>query len=375
MGYFSMRILFTGGGTGGHLFPLIAVARELKKIYDPSEIYFLGSGDFATSFLEQEGIKVRIISAGKFRRYFSVQNFIDPFKSVLGIIQSFWYLYIWMPDVIFSKGGYGSVPVVLVGWLFHVPILVHESDTIPGLANRLGAKFAKRVAISFLSADKYLPVKKTALVGNPIRLDLMQACLSNDQKSLEEAKKTFGIVSQKQVIFVLGGSQGAQKINELVLSVLPRLLEKYEVIHQTGVENLEQIKAGLGSPLPDGYHVHDFLDEYQMAAAYLLANLIISRAGAGSISEIAACAKPSILIPLMDSAADHQRENAFAYAQAGATSVLEQANLTPNLFLSEINQILASQEIIQKMSANAKNFAKPEAAQRIAEALIEMGEQ
>jgi UDP-N-acetylglucosamine--N-acetylmuramyl-(pentapeptide) pyrophosphoryl-undecaprenol N-acetylglucosamine transferase len=367
-----MRILFTGGGSGGHVFPIIAVARQLKKIYRqeiPLEMSFLGPAEFSRDILEKEGIRTKAILAGKLRRYFSIRTIFDFLKIPIGFCQALWYVYIWMPDVIFSKGGYGSVPVVLAGWLYRIPILVHESDAIPGLANRLAVKLSKRIAVSFALAEKYFPSEKTALVGNPIRLEVVQACLSVDEVNREKARNIFKITSQKPVILILGGSQGAQKINEIVLTVLRQLLEKYEVIHQCGPKNYQPIVETMNeSSLPSNYHLVPFLDENQLAAAY-----VISRAGAGSIFEIATCGKPSILIPLPNAASDHQKENAFAYAQAGATVVLEQANLTPHLFLNEIAKILDKPELIQKMASSARNFSRPEAAQRIAEALIEMG--
>ncbi len=381
-----MRILFTGGGTGGHIFPIIAVARQLKKIYTQSsepigpgketllEMFFLGTGPITNDF-RKEGIKAKAILAGKLRRYFSIQNIIDLFKMPIGFIEAFWYLYFWMPDVIFNKGGFGSVPVVLVGWLYRIPVLSHESDTVPGLANRLGAKFSKRIAISFASAAKYFPEKKTALVGNPVRLGIAQICLSTDSNKKEEARKTLGLTSQKPVIFVLGGSQGAIKINEIILNTLSQLLEKYEIIHQCGPNNFEQLKQTLGqSTSSNEYHLFPFLDEKQIALSYLAADLIISRAGAGSIFETAICGKPSILIPLPHAAGNHQRKNAFAYAQAGATIVIEQANLTPNIFLNEIQKIFNQPDLKQKMTANARSFSQAEAGQKIAQALVEMGQ-
>ncbi len=380
-----MRILFTGGGTGGHIFPIIAVARQLKKIYTQSsepigpdketllEMFFLGTWPISNDF-RKEGIKAKAILTGKLRRYFSIQNVLDLFKMPIGFIQALWHLYFWMPDVIFSKGGFGSVPVVLVGWLYRIPVLSHESDTVPGLANRLGAKFSKRIAISFASAAKYFPEKKTALVGNPTRSGITQICLSTDLDKKEEARKTLGLAGQKPIIFIFGGSQGAMKINEMILNTLSQLLEKYEIIHQCGPNNLEQIKQAIGqSASSDDYHLFPFLDENQMAMAYLAADLVISRAGSGSIFETALCGKPSILIPLPHAAGNHQRKNAFAYAQAGATIVIEQANLTPNIFLNEIQKIFSQPDLKQKMSTNAKSFSQAEAGQKIAQALIEMG--
>jgi len=371
-----MRILFTGGGTGGHVFPIVAIARQFKTFYNqekPLEMFFLGAGGFSKDLLENEGIKSSIILAGKLRRYFSLKTILDLIQMPLGFIQAFWFLYIWMPEVIFSKGGYGSLPVVLIGWLFRIPIMVHDSDAVPGLANRIAAKFATRIAVSFQEAEKYFPKDKTALIGNPIRTDLVQICVSENQEDKAQARGIFQIVGQKPVIFILGGSQGSQSINEMVLEVLPQLLEKYELIHQVGLKNYQDIQKRLKS-IPGGYHLYPSLEESQMAGAYLISDLIISRAGAASVFEITACGKPSILIPLPNSASDHQRENAFSCARAGAASVLEQANLTSNLFLNEINKIIGDNELSQKMAANAKSFSKVQAAQTLAETLVEMGE-
>jgi len=375
-----MRILFTGGGTGGHIFPIIAVIRQLKKKYNQEnnlEIFFLGApaGVSFSNVLENEGIKTKMILTGKIRRYFSIKNILDFFKMPIGLLQSLWYLYIWMPDVIFNKGGFGSVPVVFAGWLYGIPILTHESDMIPGLSNRFGSKFSKRIAISFDKSGEYFSKNKTALIGNPIREEMVKTCLSNNPDDKEKARNLLGLTSQNPVIFIFGGSQGAKVLNQAILRILPRLLEKYEIIHQCGSKNFEEIKKETNQiSLISSYHPFPFLNEDQITAAYLLSNLVISRAGAGSISEIAACGKPSILIPLTNSSGDHQKKNAFVYVQAGASSILEQENLTPNLFLNEINKILDNSELIQKMSINAKNFAMPEAAQKIAESLIEMGE-
>jgi len=374
-----MRILFTGGGTGGHIYPIIAVARQLKKIPGQSEslkMMFLGPVGPYRQDLEKEGIKVKSILAGKLRRYFSILTILDILKAPVGLLQVFWYLYIYMPDVVFSKGGYGAVPVVFVSWLYFIPVFSHESDAVPGLANRIGAILSKKIAISFKSTEKYFPAKKTALIGNPVRLEIVQICLSTNPGDKEKARGLFSIFSQKPVVLILGGSQGAERINQLVLSVLSQLLEKYEVIHQCGPNNYEKIKQelknlALESSAPK-YHLFPYLDENQIAHGYLASDLIISRAGAGSISEIAACHKPSILIPLPKSASDHQRKNAFSYAQAGATSVLEQGNLTPNMFLSEIAEILDSQEVAQQMKENAETFSQPEAASKIAQELIEL---
>jgi UDP-N-acetylglucosamine--N-acetylmuramyl-(pentapeptide) pyrophosphoryl-undecaprenol N-acetylglucosamine transferase len=350
-----MRILFTGGGTGGHITPIIAVAREIKKIQE-TEMYFLGAKapQGLVDALQKEEIKTKFIIAGKFRRYFSFKFFIDLIKIPLGLIQSFWYLFIWMPDVIFNKGGYGSLPAVLVGWLYRIPVITHESDSIPGIATRLGGKFSKRIAVSFAKAESFFSDKKTALTGNPVR-------------NLCSEKKE----STKPVVLVLGGSQGADPIDQVILAILPQLFGKYEIIHQCRKENYEDIKKQ--TEAIEGYRVQPFFSEEELKNVFASANLVVSRAGAGSIFEIALCGKPSILIPLPDSAADHQRENAFTYAEAGATIVIEQVNLTPNILLNEIEKIVNNQRLMDKMSQNALSFAIPEAGKRIAEEIIKLG--
>lgn len=369
-----MRILLTGGGTGGHIFPLIAVARKLKKVsvekgLEAPEIFYLGPDDFGREIFEKEGIPFLPIIAGKIRRYFSFQNILDIFKFPVSLSQTFWKMFWIMPDVIFSKGGYGSVPAVLVAWVYRVPIMIHESDSVPGVANRKAAKFAKLAGIAFARAAKFLPDKKVALVGNPVREELFGG-------SAEEAKKFFNLGAEK-VLLVLGGSQGAQALNDLIIDAAPQLVQKYQIIHQCGKENFRQVEAEvkimLRPELFPKYHPFPFLDENQMKAAYAAADLLISRAGAGSIFEIAGLGKPSILIPLPESAQDHQRENAYEFARAGACVVIEQQNLKPHLFLSQIGNILDNPEVYQKFSSAAKAFFVPNAAEKIAEALLELG--
>lgn len=369
-----MRIVFTGGGTGGHLFPLIAVAKEIKNQH---EILYIGPDDFAKEILIKENFPCRFIFSGKWRRYFSVLNFIDILKIFLGVIQSFWILWFWMPDAIFSKGGYGSFPVVFVGWFYHIPILIHESDAMPGVTNKIAAHFAKRIAVSFLKTKEYFPPDKTALIGNPVRKEIFA-------ENKEEARKTFNISSEKPVLLIMGGSQGSKIINDIVLKVLPELTEKCEVIHISGAKDYEFISANLAKILKTEeivnydpkiyYHLYPFLDENTLKYAYLLTDVIVSRAGAGSIFEIASVGKPSILIPLEMSASDHQKNNAFEYAKNGGTIVLEEPNLTPHLFLEKIFYLVDNQELRQKMSEGAKSFAKLDASEKIAEELLKLGQ-
>lgn len=366
-----MRILFTGGGTGGHLSPLVAVARELKKIQQERqtfdlELIYIGPDGFSKRFLEDEGIKIRIIAAGKLRRYVSLATIIDLFKLPIGLIQAFWNLLLWMPDVTFSKGGYGSFPAVVASWFYRIPVIIHESDAVPGLTNRRLAAFAKYIIISFTAAARFFSPKKIKLLGIPIRSELTAGFPDG-------ARTTFGLVTGKPVIFIVGGSQGAQPINQLIFLALPRLLAKYEIIWQVGEKNYDSVSGEIlegPGKIPEGCHILPFLDEKQMSEALAASSLVVSRASATSIFEIAACGKPSIIIPLPSAAHEHQRENAIEYASSGAAVFLNQGNLTPSLLLNEINQILGNQALAQKMSANAKAFSRPDAARKIAEELI-----
>ena len=368
-----MRILLTGGGTGGHITPLIAVAQELKKFSREKnlpnpELLFLGPDSFSKELLAKENIKMKTILAGKLRRYFSLLNFLDIFKFPVGLIQALWHVFVFMPDIVFAKGGFGSVPVVMASRLFRIPVLLHESDIIPGLANRFLSRFAKKIAVSFSSALNYFPSAKTALIGSPIRNDIIGG-------SAEQARQIYGLTGGKPIIFIFNGSQGAQPINEKILQILPQLLQKYELIWQTGTSNFNQVaketKQANGSILSN-CHLAGFMDENQIAAAFAAASLVIARAGSSTIFEIAACGKPSVLIPLPTSASGHQRENAFEYAKTGAAVVIEQTNLTPNLFLNEISQLINNPELLAKMSACAKSFAKPDASRQIAEEILKL---
>lgn len=362
-----MRILFTGGGTGGHVFPILAVKKTFEGAGNPAiSFYYLGPDGFVKENFINQGIKTKFITAGKLKRYFSLGVPLELIKFVIGVIQSFIHLFLWVPDVIFSKGGYGSFPVVFVGWIYRIPIILHESDSAPGLANRILAKFAKKIILSFPKSQIYFDKhqEKIILIGNPIREELILGDGS-------QGKTLFQIKSEKPVILILGGSQGAQKINEIILDILPRLLEITEVIHVTGEKNdkfvIEEAQRILKyyENLKQYYHLAPFLNEDYLKHAYAAADLVINRAGSGSIFEIAACGKPSILIPLPNSASDHQRKNAHDFAQSGATIVLEQENLTTNILLEEISKLLGNTAKLQEMSEKAKQFYKPYIAESI----------
>ncbi len=370
------KILFTGGGTAGHIFPIIAIVREMKKISPAGDWQFFYVGpkdDFAENLLSQEGIEVKIIYAGKIRRYLDLQAFFQNlvdifFKMPAGFFQAFYYNLILAPDLIFSKGGYGSLPVVLSGWLFLTPIFLHESDIVPGLANRLVSKFCLDIFVSF-PAEKTsnFPAKKMIAVGNPIRTELLEG-------NKEKAREDFKLSGGKPVILVLGGSQGSQRINDVLMLVLPELAASFELIHQTGQNNFKEIEAEskivLTPDLQKLYHPFPFLNEEMLKQAFSLADLVVSRAGSGSIFEIASAGRPSILIPLAESAQKHQLKNAYEYAQKGAALIIEEANLTPHFFLERLKFLFSQPEKLKEMGEKSLAFARPQASRVIAEYIV-----
>ncbi|MCH7883145.1 UDP-N-acetylglucosamine--N-acetylmuramyl-(pentapeptide) pyrophosphoryl-undecaprenol N-acetylglucosamine transferase [Patescibacteria group bacterium] len=367
-----MKILLTGGGTGGHFYPILSVSRALKKIAERERIFemeltYFSDDPFDADLLRQEGIRFKKVSTGKVRRYFSFRNFTDIFKTLWGVGHAIFNIFFDIPDVIFAKGGYASFPALVASRFFRIPVIIHESDTVPGRVNRWAGKFARSIAISFPEAISYFPEGKTALVGSPIRPRILGG-------NTEEAKLIFGY-DGAPVLLILGGSQGSEIINNAVSSILPELIKEARIIHQCGEKNLDSIKKQSSvilekSELKDRYRLFGTLGEDELRNASCLAILIVSRAGGGAIFEIAAWGKPAILIPLAGAAQDHQRKNAYAYARTGAANVIEEVNLTPHILLAEIKKILSDTARQERMRTAASRFAKVDGAEKIAREII-----
>lgn len=364
------KVVFTGGGTGGHVFPLVSVIRNLKDQHPSNRklnLFYVAPKDSIPDFnFTEEGLTTKYILAGKLRRYIDpvsiLLNIIDIIKIPIGIIQSIIHLFIISPDMIFSKGGYGSVPVAIAGWIMRVPVILHESDATPGLANKIVAKFAAEVFVAFQQTEGINPGKKF-VIGNPIRKELLSG-------SPNGAKKRFDLAGGKPIVLVLGGSQGSQRINDTILAILPQMLDNFEVIHQCGRKNIKQVKDESSALLPEAkekfYHPFSFFSEKELGDAYLIADLIVSRAGAGTIFEVLANHKPSILIPLPEAAQNHQAENAYRVSRMGAGIVMEEENLTPHFFLERIKSLFSSSSELEEMKENTKKFSKPEAGRILA---------
>ena len=369
-----MKIVFTGGGTGGHFYPIIAIAQKVNKIINDEKIlgvklYYISDSPYDKELLFENNLLYEEILTGKMRTYFSFKNFSDIFKTFFGTINAIYKLFSIYPDVVFGKGGYASFPTVFAARILGIPVIIHESDSAPGRVNRWAGRFAKKVAVSFIQAGAYFSIKKVAWTGQPIRSEIV----NKSQK--REALDYFKLETDVPTILILGGSQGAELINNTILDALPRLVENYQIIHQTGVRNFSMVSGRGRVVLMDNkyksrYVCLDFLNSLSMKMAAGAADLIVSRPGS-MLFEIAAWNIPSILIPITNTNDDHQKKNAFNYARAGACSVIEEVNMTSNILSSEIERITNDKDVYESMVEGAKNFNKPDAALKIARALIE----
>ena len=320
------RIILTGGGTAGHVTPNIALLPRLRELqYD---IHYIGSyTGIEKELIEKQQIPYHGISSGKLRRYFSLKNFTDPFRVLKGFSEANHLIKTLKPDVIFSKGGFVSVPVVIAGKRNHVPVIIHESDMTPGLANRISIPSAYRVCCNFPETLKALPEDKAVLTGSPIRQELMTG-------DPEKARAFCGFKDEKPVILVVGGSLGATAVNQAVRAILPELLKDFQVIHLCGKGKLDTSLNNL-----EGYVQFEYIQD-ELRHLFALSDIVISRAGANAICELLALQKPNLLIPLSASASrGDQILNARSFERQGFSKVLEEETLTNELLLNTVHEL------------------------------------
>jgi UDP-N-acetylglucosamine--N-acetylmuramyl-(pentapeptide) pyrophosphoryl-undecaprenol N-acetylglucosamine transferase len=370
-----MKIVFTGGGTGGHFYPIVAVVQKVNQIIDREHIigaklYYISDNPYDKEILVENGLIYEEVVSGKMRTYFSLKNFSDMFKVFFGAINAIYKLFSIYPDVVFGKGGYASFPTILAARILRIPVIIHESDSAPGRVNKWAGRFAKKIAVSFPEAADYFPANKVAWTGQPIRAEI------ENKASRKEALEYFKLEENLPVILILGGSQGAELINNTILDALPRLVKNYQIIHQTGVKNFKTVSGQAEVVLLDDknkvrYTPIAFLNSLQIKMAAGAATIIISRAGS-TLFEIASWGVPSILVPFNNSNADHSRKNAFSYAREGGCSVIEEGNMTANILISEIERTLENKGEYEAMAQNAKAFGKAGAAEKIAREIVNM---
>lgn len=372
-----MRIVFTGGGTGGHFYPLIAVAEHIedivleRKLVSP-ELYYIGPPAFDDAALIEHDIEYRSSHAGKVRNYRSILNFFDAFKTGWGIIQSIFQLFSIYPDVIVSSGGYAAFPTLYAARILKIPVVIYDADANPGRVSLWSSKFAAWVAIAHPDAAKRFSEKiksRTALIGHPIRKEI-------ESPTREGGHEFLKLDASVPTIFILGGSQGAKKINETVLDALPNLVQRYNIVHQTGKANLEEVTGISGVILKDSqfkgrYLVFALLNTLALRMTAGISALAVARAGSGTIFELASWKLPSILVPLPTDVSHDQTENAFTYARSGAAVVIEQHNLSHHVLAAEIERIMNDEALRAHMSEAASQFARPDAGRKLAMIVLE----
>lgn len=369
-----MKIVFTTGGTGGHFYPVIAIAEQVNKIIDRDKIvqaklYYFSDAPYDKAALFDNGIVYKNIPAGKLRLYFSIQNFFDLFKTATGIVNAFLQLFSIFPDVVVGKGGYASFPTLFAARMLGIPVVIHESDSYPGRVNIWAGKFAKRVAVSFPEAAQYFPKDRVAYSGQPIRTEI-------DQAAKDGVHEFFKLDPSIPTILIIGGSLGAQVINDAIIDSLPTLVDRYQILHQTGVVNFEQVKNTTAIVLGNNvnkarYQPFPFMNNLQLRMASGAAEVVISRGGS-MIFEIASWGVPSIIIPITKSNGDHQRKNAYTFAASGGGIVMEEANLTGSVLASELERLTSNKERLEKMKQAAQAFVVKDAALHIAEEIVKI---
>lgn len=343
------RIVLTGGGTAGHVMPNLALLPKLRN--RGWEVLYVGSYDgMERALIEDQQIPYHPVATGKFRRYLSTQNLTDPFRVVKGLFQSYRLLKKLRPQVVFSKGGFVAVPVTIGAWLNRIPVILHESDLTPGLANRLALPFATAVCATFPETIKHLPADKRILTGNPIRPELLTG-------RREQGLKLCGFTPDKPVLLVMGGSLGSVTINKLIRAILPDLLLQYQVAHICGQGNVDPSLDGY-----KGYKQFAFVGP-ELPHIMAAADLCVSRAGANFLFELLALKKPHLLIPLPKSSS---RGDQILNAQS-----FKGQNFSMVLYEEEINEALLKKQI-DLLYQNREDFIKAMRESNLADAASEI---
>ena len=347
------KIFLTGGGTAGHVTPNLALIPGL--IAEGYRVEYVGSKNgIERRLIEPLDIPYHALAAGKLRRYFDWQNFTDVLRVISGFLQALGLMISNRPDLLFSKGGFVATPVVWAAWLLRVPVIIHESDMTPGLANRLSMPFARRICYSFPETASHLPAHKAVLTGIPVREELLQG-------DADQARQWLNFYEDKPLLLVVGGSLGSQVINKAVRDVLEDLLVDFNVVHICGAGQTEELLARYG-----GYRQYEYLDE-QLKHLFALTDIVISRAGATMLFELLALRKPHLLVPLSRRASrGDQILNAQSFEQQGFSMVLQEESLNGKQLLGNVKQLYQQRgEYIDAMSSQAEG----QAIRRVREAL------
>lgn len=380
----TLRILVTGGGSSGHISPALAIIQAIESLaaepgcaWTPQFLYVGGRNGLEQEQVTAAQIPFAGIQTGKLRRYLSLKNLSDQFRLPIGLLQSLRIVSRFRPDVVLSTGGYVAVPPVIAAWMRRVPILIHEQTVQIGLANRITSRFATRIALSFAGAMDELPAKsraKAEVIGNPVR----EVIFNGDPV---EALRLCGFnVNDRDLpaIYVTGGSQGARVINRAVEAALPELLGFCRIIHQCGrqagseEQDYDRLQA-LVSDLPEELRRRYFLTRFvgpEIKHVFALVDMVVGRAGAGTVTEICTLGKPAVYVPLVPTGGDEQNRNARMCVEAGAAIILPQDEIDGPRLVNELKSLLADCPQLEKMGAAARTLARPNAARDLAKLVI-----
>lgn len=332
------KIVLTGGGTAGHVTPNIALLPSFKK--EDFEPYYIGSYEgIEKKLIEDFNIPYYGIATGKFRRYFDLKNFSDPFRVIKGYYEAKKIMKDINPDVVFSKGGFVSVPVVRAAASLHIPCIIHESDMTPGLANKLCISKASVICCNFPETLNEMPAGKAKLTGSPIRAELLEG---DKNRGLQMC----GFNSNKPVLMIIGGSQGAKSVNQTVREALPKLLNRFQIVHLCGKDKVDNLMLNI-----EGYKQFEYIKE-ELKDIFACADIVISRAGANAICEILELNKPNVLIPLSSGSRGDQILNAESFEQQGFSVVIREEALDPSNLIDTVNKVYDERE---KYISNMKN--------------------
>ncbi|HSA05830.1 MAG TPA: undecaprenyldiphospho-muramoylpentapeptide beta-N-acetylglucosaminyltransferase [Candidatus Gastranaerophilales bacterium] len=363
-----ISVVLTGGGTGGHIYPAIAVTEILKKDPEITNIYYIGcEKNPEKDIVSKENIEFFSLNVSGMPRKTGFKFLLWTIELIIATNVAIFYLLKLKPDVVFGTGGYVSGPVLLAAWLLKIPYIIHDPDAHPGIVNKTMSKWAKTVSIAFEQAKKHIKNPNIKLYGNPMRGSLK----STDKK---QALSQLGLSVEKKTILAIGGSQGAKTINEAMMDAVPLFIKEYgfQIIHQTGKKMFDEYIKAFYAKYPDlkanpAYIVKPYFDD--MSIPLNAADIAISRAGSLSISELNLCELPSALIPYPYAAADHQRFNAKAMEALGAAVYLEDRDCSSEKFVQLINSILNNPEKLQNMKNANRELAKPDSAENIVKEL------
>ncbi|MDB2447202.1 undecaprenyldiphospho-muramoylpentapeptide beta-N-acetylglucosaminyltransferase [bacterium] len=350
----NIKIVMTGGGTAGHVVPHLALLPGMKK--RSWETFYIGSAGIEKTMIEKTDVPFYTISAGKLRRYFSLQNFLDVFKVMFGCVQSLMFLMKIRPNLVFSKGGFVSVPVAVAAWALRIPVVTHESDLTPGLANKIVKRFCKKILFTFPETSKYLPKDIGVYVGSPVREEIFTG-----QKSDGYKVTGFSSEDSRPVVLVMGGSLGAKKLNDLIASDIADLTKEFRFVHLTGkgkkvIENR------------DGYVSFEFLSE-ELKDVYAMTDLIVARSGANSIFEFLALNKPMMLVPLEAGSRGDQLQNATSFVESGFATLKREGELKEGDLLQALKELHSNSS---EMKNAQSNFSSASAIEKVLEQIEEV---